>query len=599
MRKPHFIKANHTTTTATHCIFYDTETKPLELSPGVEQAVLNFGWAAYIRKRGSSDWAEPEWKRFETEGSFWQWVKRKAKKGRKIYVFAHNQAFDMTVVKAITTLTKSGWRLKKAIIEGPPTIINFYKDSRTISFLCTLNYFRMPLKTLGDHIGKGKFIMPELSDNEKAWDTYCRQDVTIIMEAVTHWMQCIEDWDIGNFQSTLASQAFSAFRHRFMRHAIYIDDNEKALELARKSYYGGRVECFRLGEFNKRLHLLDINSQYPFVLHCNQYPIRLLTVLSHPSLSEVNRLLRNYALVGQISLQTIRPSFPFRREERLIYPVGVYSTYLSTPELSLALKHKSIVSIKTLAVYEKAPIFTDYVDYFYAKRREYIDSGDDVRAFMCKILLNSLYGKFGQSGKVFDLFEYVSADKVLSWTNIDAHTHEITNFRQFGRLVQKQNQEVESSNSHPAIAAHVTAYARILLNDLAAIAGKKNVYYCDTDSLLVTDKGLKNLQSMINPSKLGMLKHEGTFNYADIRGVKDYTLDDRVRIKGVRKNAVKLSRSSFEQDTFIGFKGMIRRGNLDQMIIRKTVKNLTRKYSKGTVKADGWIEPFILNQPLP
>ncbi|GAH16471.1 unnamed protein product, partial [marine sediment metagenome] len=86
-------------------------------------------------------------------------------------------------------------------------------------------------------------------------------------------------------------------------------------------------------------------------------------------------------------------------------------------------------------------------------------------------------------------------------------------------------------NSVPAISAHVTDYARLYLWKLIQIADIVNCFYCDTDSLIVNEKGYKNLSKFMDKDRLGWLKVEDVSSCVDIRGAKNYTFGDNTRMK--------------------------------------------------------------------
>ncbi|GAH94157.1 unnamed protein product, partial [marine sediment metagenome] len=80
------------------------------------------------------------------------------------------------------------------------------------------------------------------------------------------------------FSITKASQAFCAYRFRFMDHKIYIHNDVTVQNLERSAYIGGRVECFRLGKIpGKQFVSMDINSMYPFVMKAEKYPYELVS----------------------------------------------------------------------------------------------------------------------------------------------------------------------------------------------------------------------------------------------------------------------------------------------------------------------------------
>ncbi|GAH06811.1 unnamed protein product, partial [marine sediment metagenome] len=156
----------------------------------------------------------------------------------------------------------------------------------------------------------------------------------------------------------------------------------------------------------------------------------------------------------------------------------------------------------------------------------------------------------------------------------------------------------ESFNSFPAIAAHVSAYARIYLWQLMQQAGEGNYFYCDTDSLIVNEVGLCNLQNQIDSNRLGALKIVETTAQLNIRGLKDYSIGTKQVIKGIRKNAVEIEDGVYEQEQWPSFKGLLRSSNTDVYTVKKVTKTLSRKYTKGHVELNGLIVPLHLDEPV-
>ncbi|GAI52134.1 unnamed protein product, partial [marine sediment metagenome] len=195
------------------------------------------------------------------------------------------------------------------------------------------------------------------------------------------------------------------------------------------------------------------------------------------------------------------------------------------------IKHGHVKKILQVACYRKAPLFKGFVDYFYNKRIEFRSKDNPAFAYVCKRILNSLYGKFGQkTAKVVYIGRNNKAPDIRRLI-IDKQTHK-TSIHQvfFGRETIIDQGEDEGFNSMPAIAAHVTDYARLYLWSLICKAGLKNCFYCDTDSLIVNESGMKRLQQKINPDKLGMLKIEASSKRVQIRGAKNYIFGKESKI---------------------------------------------------------------------
>ncbi len=591
-RQAHWLKPNKKVEIPTHCIYYDTETRSHDRGDGIEEARLWFGWACYTRRYRGQTWGEPTWCRFTTTSGFVRWLAQYIKPKRKLYLFAHNTGFDFTVLKGFDWIRRTGWKSTGRIVDDPPTVLRFRRDSTTLCFLDTLNYFRMPLKEVGAFVGTSKLDMPVGSENLEAWDVYCKADVQILVDAMQAFWRMVYDNELGSFTYTMASQAFAAFRHRFMNVGVFIDDNVFANELSRKAYVGGRTECFRLGRIEEPLHCVDINSQYPYVMSNTEVPTRLLTTLSNTDIRDLKEACASYAVVAEVTITTEIARYPKKIPGWTIFPVGTFQTSLNTPELLLALQNGEVAEVHSMAVYDKAILFKEYVDFFYNKRLDAREQGLDVLSGLYKLMMNSLYGKFGQNGRKYELVWGVSNDDIRTWAEWDVDGQTLHKYRQFAGLVEELQKEAESRESFPAIAGHIASAARVLLLSFIHKSGALNTVYCDTDSLFVTNTGLDNLETSMDETKLGYLKKEWSSTDVTIHGVKDYEIGDKLKRKGIRHDAETLSPSSYRQVQFRGMKGMIQDGDLSHLLIRHVTKNLHRVYSKGVVAPNGIIHPL-------
>lgn len=620
-------------------IFFDVETDLVPIGKtrtGKEQIeqVFREGMAAYVRRKTkTTEFFEPRWFEFKRGevNMFWEWVSNLCPEKTKTYMFAHNVGFDFPVTKGFEHLERLGWFITSFIIDDPPTMLNFEwcpvkcgtssgrswraesacnRPHKSLVILDTLNYFRMSLKALGAAVGTYKLEMPALADGSPDWSAdpdvwreYNKQDVQVLIDAMQEYMRFINRHDLGSFRVTQASQSFTAFRHRFMKHQILIDDNEKALTTARGAYYGGRVEAFQRGEIiGPKSYKLDINSMYPFVMHDFTYPTKLVSHWKNVSISEYNERIRpqfKSCAYVKINVPMDDPAFPKHMDGKLVFPCGKFYTYLSTPEINYAIDKGYLDEIIHIAFYEHEPIFKEFIDYFYTLRLEAKEKGNEKDQFFLKIMMNSLYGKFGQNGKKWENESTSSddgSDRFNVWADIDAESGDVTHYRQIGRLVQRLAGLAESQDSHPAIASHITADARMYLWKLINMAGKENVYYCDTDSVFTNENGRDRLHSVLDNTRLGALKVEAETTRLIVNGLKDYSFGNTIALKGVRDPHNPVAPNVYKLEIFRGLKGALREHDLNRMIVTRGVKRLTRIYNKGVVNPDGSVTPFELDE---
>ncbi len=595
-RKAHVLKAEKTLAIPRHVIFFDTETNQKVLPSGDTIHTLKLGWACYMRKQDTNRPEKLDWLFFTKAVEFWDFVADKTAPKNKLWIIAHNLNFDFTVVKGFKNLRQAGYKIKFFYCSGVTTLIKIKGPKKSIMFVDTLNWFRESLEQLGKRLGIEKIKIDFDTCTWTELKVYCKNDVLILVEAFRSLTHYLVDRKISRLCYTIGSTAMAAYLLGHYRTKIYIHNNAEAIKMERASYKGGRTECFFLGELNEGpYYIVDVNSLYPFVMRQNLYPVAYSKILHEPSLRSFRRYLKNKAAVAEVLISTDKAVYPVRRE-RTMFPVGIFAETLTTPELLYGFKHGHIKEVRRAVLYEQAEIFTGFVDRFYKLRREFIESKDTLYDYFTKKLMNSLYGKFGQKAETWNKIGDCPGEPDRTEDLIDAVSHRRRRLRYLLGEVFELIGFDEGRHSFPAIASHVTAYARLHLYRLMQIAGFGNFYYCDTDSLFVNQIGKDNLADYLSNDDLGGLKLEQTTDQIIIHGLKDYITDDKTAIKGISKKAKRITNILYEQQKWPTLKGMLSTGNVDEYTVYKQTKNLYRQYTKGEVMPSGWIRPFEFDE---
>lgn len=598
-RRAHWLQSIQTAPMPEELVVFDTETVERQLDESTVEHVLAFGWACRSHLSSKGNWCKPDWFRFEDARDFWKWLESRCRSKKAINVYCHNANFDWQTTNMCQILPELGWQCDAAIINDPPNYFRWRKGTKTLKLLDTTNYWRVPLRKIGARLGMEKLDLPANWSDKEQGDTYCRRDCEILLKALQEWIAWLREHDLGGLSISLASQAWTAYRHRFMDYPIFIDTNDDSHELARAAYYGGRTEAWTVGAILHNLRGVDINSMYPHVMRECEYPTRLHGVYRRVTLRELERWTRKYCVIAHVTLTTDEPIYPQRMKHGLVFPVGTFDTVLSTPELVHALRHGHIEHCYMASVYDKARIFTSFVDDMYEIRLGYMRAGDETATWYTKIMMNSLYGKFGQRGGHEEIIGRTDDLSLRVEDEIDLDTGKRYRIRYIAGLILSRSLDEESSYSHPAISAHVTAYARMLLWSMIKQAGFSNVHYMDTDSLHVTRAGLRNLRNKLDEHKLGYLKIEKLIDRAIYYGPKDYELDGVRTIKGVRANAREVERGVFEQDQWVSLRGSAAVAWSGGPLVRRIHKTYRRVYRKGNVSATGRVRPFVRERSPP
>jgi len=595
VRKAHILKRNRRSPFPVRMIFFDTETDAVSISEDAVEHKFKLGWACYWKRRKERRKDTEEWHQITDSDLFWEWVNSKVYKNTRLYLVAHNIDFDLGVLQGYETILKMGFKLVKFWERGLARFFKWKDGNRTIIGIDNANIFPGKLENLGKSLNLPKLEIDFDNTSLEALSVYCKRDVEIMMMAWKRWIDFCQSEDLGSFGYTIAGQAFNAFRHKFMKENIYIHNSEKVLELERECYKGGRCEAFFIGAVEgEEFFYLDVNSMYPSVMMKMKYPTKLVHYERNCSVSFLKEKMKQYLACAHVRVKVDVPAFPLRVKEKTFYPVGEFDCFLTTPELIFALYRGKILKVYSLALYEGRDIFSNYVQYFYSHRIEAKKQGDNTQQYFFKLMLNSLYGKFGQKSVGWEKIGECDPSKEGYEKVYDVVTGKRYLIRYHNGIIEQTKDPEESFNSFPAIAAHVTAYARMYLFSLMEKAGLDNVFYTDTDSLITNRVGYDKLQDMVDSKELGKLKLEAETNYLEIYGPKDYTFGDKVKVKGIRASAEKVQPGVYIQEKWCGFSSRVREGKLNTYIVKKQQKTLRRRYTKGKVGRDGRVMPWKL-----
>lgn len=598
-RRPHILKANKTNARPRYTVFLDTETTPVEVDVNTIEHRLRLGVAClYYRGEGKRK-DKQTWHTFTRSGDFWDWLDAIKTGKDRICVIAHNMDFDFMVLGGFAPLTSRGWRLLHFINSQAVNIWQFRKDKRSLLFLDNMNYFKMSLRMLGDNIGLPKLDIDFDTCTDKELSIYCRRDVEIMIAAWQKWHKYCIDNDLGVWAPTVTGQAFNAFRHRFMDTPPYIHINKPAIELERKSYHGGRSECFRIGKYTQGpYYMLDVNSMYPYIMLTNRFPSMLRTIVKRGDVHLLQRLSAVSGVIADCEVTTDIPVYPAWYNDRLVFPLGRFEASLTTPEILFALSRGHITGVGAIAVYAMADLFSRYVRFFYSQRIHFRADGNIAYGMIAKLMLNSLYGKFGQKIDVWDVAEEDAPLEDSAWKEWDMESQRMRSFRCIGGTIEEVVGHAEGYNAFPAICAHVTAYARLYLWEIIRAAGKDHCYYCDTDSVIVDAQGYNRMLTYLDPKTLGLCKVEAEADTLNIYNVKQYTFGDKRKCKGVKADAKCIGENTYTQWHQVHIAGALRAGTTDRCTWRKITKHISTEYKKGLVQTDGCIKPFELDEPV-
>jgi len=593
--KYHILRQNHKVGMQTKFIFFDTETNIKKTKEGEEQT-LRLGWAKYWDKKTNKTIN----KYFKDKKTFWDFVEHHATED--LIIYAHNVDFDFKIVDGYNEfIIQRHWELKNVYVNGTVFMMTFKKGNITVRIYDTMNYIPLSLEKIGENLNfpKMKINFSQCTDEELS--IYCKNDVKIIYELIKKLIFFLEDNDLTKLKPTAGSLALNCFRHKFYREEfpIYIHASPNVIDLERRSYRGGITDCFKVGKFKEKLYKLDVNSMYPSIMRDYDSPVKLL-YYGDMTLKEVRENIKeNHVILDcLISLPEeyayILTTQKFNGSEKSVFLKGDFKAVLTTPEIEYALKYGKIKKIYSGAIYERRNIFNDYVTYFYNKRVEYKKSKNKSFELFCKLMLNTLYGKFGQKETSVRFQSYIDRWDIKKYDFI-TEDGDYSLLHLGNRIFRQSRNDNNAYDSFVAISSLITSYSRMALIDFMLKCGRENLYYADTDSLIVNQRGFDNLKDCIDEHKLGYLKLEETSTDSMFIRPKFYDFNGLRKCKGVKK----LHETLFEDDItwavmqsqFIRYKSALKSGEIDRQVVKRLEKRINKEYDKGIVEG-GNVRPY-------
>lgn len=614
----HSVRKNHCNSLPRYLVVLDTETMPLACDQ--DATIWRHEWrlAVAITCRVVGDKFEQERvHRLKHPDDLLELLGKYTRDRQTLWVVAHNLLFDFITAQFPTMFERGlitlDWPRSKrtkedgdpdnphchgfAVLKNPPTIIGCKLASTQgrILLLDSCNWFNMPLAELGQLVGLPKLPMPEFKVSAEPWFTYCERDCRILLVAMQKLIQWVRSANLGMFRYTIASQAWHAWRHRFMDRCVYPHNEPDVQTLERASYFGGRSECFYIGAIREQCHKLDVSSLFPSVMQKHLVPIELL---EHEKRTRYTDYVPGESLIDTVAEVVVcrsRSDYPCRTNGPTIYPTGTFATTLAGPELEHARKHGCLKAIKSWARYRLANIFLRWVDELWEMRKAFEAEGDTLYAALTKKMLVSLYGKWAERGEDWQIRPTIHPQRAWSkWERYNCQTRQTQQYRSLGWTTQEFMGLTEKNNRLIAISAWVTSYGRLRMNELRAIAGRDNSFYQCVDALIVNDTGLSNLtkSGAVEERSLGQLRLIDSQADGHIYGIGDYRMGPHSVVAGRSTRAKMLDDNSYQVQKFVGlerlFSGIVPTAMMEEL----QQWTRTHNYTKGMVDDDGWVKPF-------
>lgn len=492
--------------------------------------------------------SEEDIKIFYDKNELLDFIKNNPIKFKNSKIWAHNLSFDFAGV----FLDTKNFPHFKIIQRGSDFIsaksyiydkkFNFSSNKEnhhqtSITFCDTMSFFKSSLETIGKIIKFEKMEKPDFlgripdTEKEKVYLEKYNINDSRVTKYFADFLQSSFNALGGEFKNTIASTSMDIFKRKYLKDEYFVP-NISDLEIQYNALYGGRTEILKRGFTENRFNVYDFNSLYPSVMKENLFPNP--NTMSRYSYMDIDTI-KNYEGFCYIEFSYLEDSIiPYlcqRMPTKLLFPCGKLKGYYTFFEIRKALDYgyKIIKIGKGYYFRKSADFFSEFVTDMYKKRREFQKENNPLE-LPVKIVMNSLFGKFGQK------IDRMSIEYVDNLSKEEYRESEQIGMTDFYR-VKKRAKQREISFTIPILSAYTTAYARDKLYT-AIEPIQEDIFYMDTDSIFT-------IKTLPNGSELGQLKLEykvqkaylikPKFYYLLTDVIKEGKTIEKCKIKGVSR----------------------------------------------------------------
>jgi len=378
---------------------------------------------------------------------------------------------------------------------------------------------------------------------------YNERDSLVLQEGFFNFRDLIfKNFNVDIVNSlTIASLSYKIYLTSFYKDNTLHTLDKPVDDYIRKSYFGGKTEVYK--PYSEHCYSYDCNSLYSHVMKNFSYPTGTPKYVRREGITEKIKTKKGFFQVRVSAPENLKHPFlvyhddlksyhsGLHSDSGLISPLGEWTGTYFSEEINYARELGYTFEYIDGYFYDNEEyIFKDFVDSLYDMRLKYKKNTGLNKT--CKLLLNSLYGKFGMkmdnakteivalgSNRYKEIFSKhtILSHRVINNLEIITYFADhsyLSGHLDYDKEVKEKLMSSYNSKSNVAIASAVTSYARIYMDVCMRKIGFKNIYYTDTDSIF-SSVPIDN--SMVSDSGLGKFKLEGILGEAVFIAPKMYS----------------------------------------------------------------------------
>jgi hypothetical protein len=587
------LRRNKKATSPNRIFCYDTETNPVD---GVEVLFL---WRAVLVLRHER---QPKRDREtlysgDTADELADAIEEESRKSDTLWVFSHNDNFDLAVTRLPLILYSRGWIItKNALAAGSPWCF-LAKGTHRIRIVDSFSVFRCSVKHLSYFVDVDKLDLPAVGSSYESWSARCTNDAMIIARALEIAMDWWDENELGNWSVSGPATGWNAMLHgeRAAQTVIQQDDNARKWE--RDSISGGRREAFKTGNMGEGIYAnLDFVSAHATICAAKHLPRKRLRKFDRLPLNARELNLPDYDVIADCIIKESTLEYSVRTDGGIFYPGGRFSTRLCGPEIREGIRNGSIESIGEGYLYRTGPTMKLWGEWILGALDATNPTVPDAAKIMVKGWSRSVPGKWaGRTGRVviempcdFD-----------GWSIEEGFMHPsgipcITTTMCGRRTVTVKDQE--GNDSFPAVLSFIQSWCRLELFHVLSLFDPY-VIQCNTDGCIIDVKRFiddkrpygnpekwdeKEYQSQIEryviensdkwqPLTLRVKKYAHSVS---VLGAQHIVFGGERKFSGIPQNAESIGKGKFRYTAWPSLKTQIRKGDTGGYVTTRRTADL-------------------------
>lgn len=635
----HYLKPGKKATapTVVFTVVCDTKTQVIEGTRHYVDKTLSNGMVSVSKKR-DGNWSLPKFQPFITGKELIRFIETHSDNRRRNYIFSPVVSDILTLCglwdffesKGILWIAEKKRKklnkesedykalvdIRRCVIRGKPDILDYAHGGKRYIWLSSLQYIDADDETLGRSVAY-------------TWleDYYAKNggmpDKRTLLQRCLLWQVVLRkmfDWWTTYTKApwglTAGALSMGVLRSNVKPKSLCTHKDESTHRIERSSCYGGRATIWYSGNIINSfsstpnwfkairprmdntiigpLHYVDVRSMYPFLLRDRMYPCKLIRPYKEMGLDSLKSYLSAYGAIATVQLDTHIPEYPYRRDDRISYPIGWFQTILCGPELERAICEGSVVRCYGAALYELGRPFREAADFLIEMRMNARLQANHADELFAKTLAVSLGGKLAQrKGTWIDRFDVFPERQWGEWRVINWDTQESRRFRSLCGTVQEYIRDSIGTGPYTASFAYLTAYGRDLMRQIRYDCPDMSVIQQDTDGLWVLgDSCLAQLKQKYKFGDVaGSLRVIRSSEYGRFFTPRHYVTDQGWKLSGFHNHTVDIETMTVSDSHSINPAMIGCRENPHTIREQTRSSSLTGLVIDGQLSPSGWVYP--------